>query len=186
MVLRGRVCRGSVRAEPRREVKGGPDTSRTVYGGKLIDIVVEDWRGHEREIVVHAGSAAIVAVDTDGCITLVRQLREPARRELLELPAGTLEHGEEPLAAARRELEEEVGLRGGRWSELGSFFTTPGFCTERMHVFLAENVERGESRPAADEELEVVRWPACEIEQRIGELEDAKTIAGLLLFLRKR
>ena len=155
-----------------------------MYSGTLLDVVVEQWNGHDREIVVHPGSTAIVALDDERCVTLVRQLREPARRELLELPAGTIERGEEPLAAAKRELTERVGLRGGRWSKLGTFFTTPGFCTERMDVFLAEDAERGEANPAADEQFELVRWPIDEIARHIGELEDAKTIAGLLLFLR--
>ena len=163
-----------------------PDTTRTVYDGKLLDVVVEEWNGREREIVVHPGSTAIVAVDGEGCVTLVRQLREPARAELLELPAGTLEEDESPLESARRELAEEVGLRGGSWSELGVFYTTPGFCNERMHVFLAEGVERGSANPEADEQLEVVRWHVSELADRLADLKDAKTIAGLSLFLRSQ
>jgi len=160
-----------------------PRSSRTAYDGKLFDVVVEDWDGRDREIVVHPGSTAIVAVH-DGAVVLVRQLREPARKPLLELPAGTLEDGEEPLASAQRELAEEVGLRGGRWRELGGFWTSPGFLREYMHVFLAEELEPGEAEPDEDEDVEIVRWPVAEIPERIGELEDAKTIAGLLLYLR--
>jgi ADP-ribose pyrophosphatase len=163
-----------------------PGGSRTVYDGKLFDVVVEEWDGREREIVEHPGATAIVAIDREGCVTLVRQLREAARKQLLELPAGTLEEGEEPLASAQRELAEEVGLRGGRWRELAAFYTTPGFCRERMHLFLAEDVESGEAAPEEDEEFEVVRWQVAEIEARLGELEDAKTIAGLLLYLHAR
>ncbi len=159
-------------------------SSTTVYRGRVLDLVVEEWDGHEREIVVHPGSVAIVAVDDEHCVTLVRQLREPVRRELLELPAGTLEPGEEAVGAAKRELAEETGLHGGRWSKLGAFFTTPGFCDERMDVFLAEHVERGPARPESDEGFELVRWPVAELEHRLDELEDAKTIAGLLLFVR--
>jgi ADP-ribose pyrophosphatase len=154
-----------------------------VYAGSVFDVAVESWSGREREIVQHPGSAAIVAIDPEGYVTLVRQLREPARMRLIELPAGTLEAGEEPLACARRELEEEVGLGGGQWRELGAFFTTPGFCNERMHVFLAEGVERRQAHPESDEDVEVVRWPVDELANRIGGLEDAKTIAGLLLYL---
>ena len=156
-----------------------------MFEGGVFDVVVEEWDGRERQIVEHRGSTAIVAVDREGYVTLVRQLREPVRKPLLELPAGTLEEGEEPIANARRELAEEVGLRGGRWQELAAFYTSPGFCTERMHVFLAEDVERGEASPQEDEELEVVRWRADEIEGRLGELEDAKTIAGLLLYVQQ-
>jgi ADP-ribose pyrophosphatase len=160
-----------------------PDASRTVYDGKLFDVTIERWGEYDREIVEHPGAVAIVALDTDGKLALVRQRREAVREHLLEIPAGTLEAGESPLESARRELEEETGLTGGTWRELGAFFTTPGFCRERMHVFVAEGVEAGDAKPEADEELELVCWEMGEIEARIGELEDAKTIAGLLLYL---
>ena len=162
-----------------------PDSSRTVYDGKLFDVTVERWGEHEREIVEHPGAVAIVAVDTEGMLTLVRQPREAARKRLLELPAGTLEEGEGPEASARRELEEETGLTGGSWRELAAFYTTPGFCRERMHLFVAEGVERGSASPEADEDLEVVRWKPGEIVNRLGEIEDAKTLAGLLLYLHE-
>lgn len=163
-----------------------PDESRTVYEGKLIDVTVERWGEHEREIVEHPGAVAIVAVDGEQHVWLVRQLREATRRELVELPAGTCEPGEASLETARRELAEECGLTGGRWSELGAFWTTPGFTREHMVVFLAEDVEPGEAHPEADEQVEVVRLPLAEVEERLGELEDAKTLAGLLLYLRRR
>ena len=166
-------------------MSGGPSKRETIYEGKVFDVVVEEWDGRERQIVEHRGSTAIVAVDREGYVTLVRQLREPVRKPLLELPAGTLEEGEEPIANARRELAEEVGLRGGRWQELAAFYTSPGFCTERMHVFLAEDVEPGQPSPEDDEDFEVVRWRTDEIEDRLGELEDAKTIAGLSLYLHR-
>ena len=160
-----------------------PDEARRVYEGRLLGLTVERWGEHEREIVEHPGAVAIVAVDAEECVTLVRQLREPARKRLLELPAGTAEPGEEPLATARRELQEECGLTGGEWRELAAFWTTPGFCRERMHVFAAEGVERGETSPADDEELELVRWRVAEIPARLEEIEDAKSLAGLLLYL---
>ena len=161
-----------------------PDSSRTVYDGKLIDVTLERWGEHEREIVEHPGAVAIVAIDREGMLTLVRQLREAVRTRLLELPAGTLEEGEAPLACARRELEEETGLTGGTWRAVTAFYTTPGFSRERMHLFFAEELDRGESSPESDEELEVVRWPRAEIAANVGEIEDAKTLAGLLLYLR--
>jgi ADP-ribose pyrophosphatase len=157
-----------------------------VYDGSLVDVVVERWGEHEREIVEHPGSVAIVAVDGHGRVVLVRQLREPARRELLELPAGGLEPDEDPAATARRELREETGFHGGRWRELAAFWTTPGFCREYMHLFLAEGVEDGDPEPAADERVEVVRVTVEELDRLVGELEDAKTIAGALLYLRGR
>ncbi len=162
-----------------------PDAARTVYDGKLIDVTLERWGDHEREIVEHPGAVAIVGIDREGMLTLVRQRREAVRTELLELPAGTLEEGEEPLACARRELEEETGLTGGAWREVTAFYTTPGFCRERMHLFFAEDLERGEASPESDEELEVVRWAKNEIAAKMGEIEDAKTLAGLLLYLNR-
>ena len=162
-----------------------PDEVRTVYRGKLIDVTIERWGEHEREIVEHRGSVTIVAVDRDRRVVLVRQFRETARRALLELPAGGLEEGEEPLESARRELREETGLTGGSWRKAATFFTTPGFSRELMHLFVAEDVEAGDADPDDDEEFELVRWPVEQIDARLGELEDAKTIAGLLLFLRE-
>jgi ADP-ribose pyrophosphatase len=162
-----------------------PDDTRTVYDGKLFDVVLERWGEHDREIVEHPGAVAIVAVDEQGMVALVRQRREAARKELLELPAGTLEEGEEPLESARRELAEETGLSGGTWRELTAFYTTPGFCRERMHLFAAEGVQRGSASPEGDEQLELVHWRLDEVAERLREIEDAKTLAGLLLYLRE-
>ena len=161
-----------------------PDSAQLVWKGRLLGLTVEQWGENEREIVEHPGAVAIVAVDAEGCVALVRQLREATRKHVLELPAGTAEPGEEPLDTARRELQEECGLTGGEWRELAAFWTAPGFCRERMHLFAAEGVVRGEAAPAADEDLELVRWRVAEISDRVGEIEDAKTIAGLLLYLR--
>jgi len=159
-----------------------PDAARTVWQGKLLAVTVEEWDGREREIVEHPGAVAIVAVDTNGQIAFVRQMREATRRKLLELPAGTCEPGEEPLATAKRELQEECGLTGGTWTRLGGFWTTPGFSREYMHVFFAEGVERGEASPEEDEDLELVMLD----EPEIGEIEDAKTLAGLFLYFTSR
>ena len=160
-----------------------PDAARTVYDGKLFDVTLEQWGEHEREIVEHPGAVAIVAVDREGQVALVRQRREATRKHLLELPAGTLEEGESPLDSGKRELEEETGLRGGSWREVAAFYTTPGFCRERMHLFFAEDVEPGNANPADDEELELVRWAVEDIAGRLAELEDAKTILGLALYV---
>lgn len=161
-----------------------PDETRTVYEGSMVDLVVERWGESEREIVKHPGAVAIVALDRDDRLWLVRQRREAVRKELLELPAGLVEEGEEPLASAKRELKEECGLEEGEWRELGAFYTSPGFADERIVVFAAERLEVGEPDPDEGEEVAVEHWPADEIGARIAELEDAKTIAGLLLYLR--
>jgi ADP-ribose pyrophosphatase len=162
-----------------------PDESRRVYDGKLIDVTVEQWGDNVREIVEHPSAVAIVPIDADGKIVLVRQLREAVRGELLELPAGKRDEGEDPLTTGKRELREECGLTGGEWTLLTEFWTTPGFCRERMHVFLAEGVEEGEAEPDEDEVVEIERWSVEEVESRIGEIEDAKTLVGLLLYLRR-
>ena len=163
-----------------------PDAAKTVYAGRLVDVTLERWGDETREIVEHPGAVAIVAVDAGGWLTLVRQRREAVRAELVELPAGTLEEGESPLETAQRELAEETGLHGGRWREAASFYTTPGFCRERMTLFFAEGVEQGEAAPADDEQLEVVRWQVEEIARRLDEVDDAKTLAGLLLYLKEK
>jgi ADP-ribose diphosphatase len=163
-----------------------PDESRQVFDGKRISVDVERWGGHEREIVRHPGAVAIVAVDAERRVTLVRQLREAARKPLLELPAGNREPGEEPLVTAKRELVEEAGLGGGEWRLAASFYSTPGFSDELVHVYIAVGVERTERAPQEDEEIELVRVPDGELESLLPQIEDAKTLAGLLLYLRER
>lgn len=162
-----------------------PTASEKVYAGSLLDLVVERWGDRTREIVESPNAVAIVAVDREGCVTLVRQLREAVRRDLLELPAGGIEEGESPLEAARRELREETGLHGGSWRPLASFYTTPGFSRERMDVFVAEDLESGDAAPAGDEAFEHVRVPADGLDSVLLEIEDAKTLAGLLLYLHR-
>jgi 8-oxo-dGTP pyrophosphatase MutT (NUDIX family) len=163
-----------------------PDESRRVFEGRRISVDVERWADHEREIVRHPGAVAIVAVDRNQQVTLVRQLREPARKFLLELPAGTREPDEEPIVTAKRELVEEAGLAGGDWRPAATFFSTPGFCDELVCVYIAEGVEETDRSPQEDEEIELVRVPLAELEPLLPEIEDAKTLAGLLLYLRER
>ena len=152
------------------------------YEGKHIDIVIEDGK----EVVVHGPAVAIVAIDNDDTVTFVRQQRPGAHGKLLEIPAGNVDDGEEPLATAQRELREETGLRGGEWVEVARVYSSPGFCDERVHLFLARGVTHGEASPEGSEDIELVRIPVSEIETLIAEVEDAKTLAALLLYLRLR
>jgi len=159
-----------------------PDKRETVWEGKRFDVVVEDGF----ELVVSPGAVAIVAVDAADRVVLVRQLRPAIGGALLELPAGLTDEGEEPLATAQRELQEETGLHGGTWRELTSLWFSPGFASQRLTIFAATGLEEDEADPDDGEELEIVRWPLAEVEARLGELEDAKTLTGLLLVLRER
>lgn len=165
-----------------------PDSTETVYRGALIEVVVERWTGPDRvrEIVEPPNAVAVVAVDEEGYVALVRQLREAVRAEVLELPAGGLEPGETLLECAKRELAEETGLTGGEWRHAGGFFTTPGFCRERMELFFAEGVRRGEPTPVADEQFEHVRVQVGELGELLPQIEDGKTLAGLALYLQER
>jgi ADP-ribose pyrophosphatase len=163
-----------------------PDETRVVHEGRVVTLLVERWGDHEREVVDHPGAVVVVASDAQGSLVLVRQLREAVRKELLELPAGTLKPGEEPLACARRELREETGYGGGRWRAGPKFYTAPGFCRELMHVYFAEDVEPGEAALEDDESIEVAVVPAGDIASVLREVEDAKTLAGLLLYLQAR
>jgi ADP-ribose pyrophosphatase len=152
------------------------------YEGKHIDVAIEDGK----EVVLHGPAVAIVAIDNDDTVTFVRQERSGARGKLLELPAGNVDDGEEPLATAQRELREETGLHGGEWVEVARVYSSPGFCDERMHIFIARGLSRGKASPEGSEDIELVRVPVSELETLIAEVEDAKTLAGLLLYLRLR
>jgi ADP-ribose pyrophosphatase len=157
-------------------------TRRTAFSGNLIDLVVDDGM----EIVVHGPAVAIVAVDLHERVVFVRQQRPAVGGQVLELPAGGVSDDESPLAAARRELREETGLHGGEWFEAASFFTTPGFCDERIHLFVATGLEDGDPDPEESEDLELVRVPVGELGELVDEIEDGKTLAGLLLYFHLR
>ncbi len=148
-----------------------------------VDSIQEGDSVYQREVVHHSGSAVIVPVFADGTIALVRQYRHPAVRYLLEAPAGTLNQGEVPEEGAARELEEELGFVAGRLEKLSEFFVSPGFCEEKMWVYLATELSETEQQLDDDEILEVVRLPFSQALSMIttGEIEDAKTIIGIML-----
>jgi ADP-ribose pyrophosphatase len=162
---------------------------RRVYEGRVVSLDVDrvclaDGGEATREVVRHPGAVVVVALTGDGHVVLERQFRYAAGEVLLELPAGTLAPGEDPLDCARRELAEETGFRARRWRALSVFYTAPGFTDERMHCFLAAGAARqGEARPEADERIEVVTVPLADAVAAMarGEVRDAKSIIGLLL-----
>ncbi len=166
-----------------------PFQTKVAYDGKIIS--VEHWQvrlpdGREafREVVKHLGAAAIVPVDQDECVTLVRQHRVAVDRMTWEIPAGKLDFaGEDPFHCAVRELEEETGLRAGRWELLTRADTTPGFCTERIALYLATELSQHEAHADADEFLLIKRIPLKEAVDQVmaGELRDAKTALGILM-----
>lgn len=161
--------------------------SKKVFAGRVFDVTVdtvrEADRTYVREVVHHRGSAVILPAFDDGTVALVRQYRHPTVKYLLELPAGGCEDQERPEAAAARELEEELGLVAGKLEKLSEFFVSPGFCAEKMWLYLATDLKQTEQRLEADEVIEIVRVPIDRALQMItdGEIEDAKTIIGLML-----
>ena len=162
-------------------------SSQKVFEGPVFNVTVDTVREgeltYQREVVHHHGSAVILPVFDDGTVALVRQYRHPAVRYLLEAPAGSLDKGERPDDGAARELQEELGLVAARMEKLSEFFVSPGFCEEKMWVFLATDLTEGQQRLEEDEILEVVRMPIEEALEMItsGEIEDAKTIIALML-----
>ena len=161
--------------------------SKKIFEGRVFDVSVDTVREGEqtyiREIVHHPGSAVILPVFDDDTIALVKQYRHPAVKYLLELPAGTLNDREGPEAGAARELEEELGLVAGRLEKLSEFFISPGFLSEKMWLYLATDLRETEQRLDEDEAIEVLRVSIDRALQMItdNEIEDAKTIIGLLL-----
>jgi len=166
-----------------------PETISTkqVYKGRIFDVRVDTIREGEveytREVVSHNGSAVIVPLFADGTVALVRQYRHPAGKSLLEVPAGSVEKGENPLTGAIRELEEEIGVTAGKMEKLASFYISPGFLSEKMNLFLATDLTETTQRLEDDEIIEIERIPLTEAltMTRDGRIEDAKTIIGLML-----
>ncbi len=157
------------------------------YEGVIVDVtadMVELSNGTVtiREVVHHPGGVCVAAVDEYGGIALVRQFRYPFRSHLLELPAGKLEKGEDPLPAAKRELSEETGLEAGCWRDLGTIYTSPGFSTETLYLYLATDLHQGMAHPDPNEFLDVKRLPLAELLKMVadGSVRDAKTVVGAL------
>ncbi len=161
--------------------------SQEVFRGRIFDVTIDTVREgdktYQREVVHHPGSAVIVPAFEDGTVALVCQYRHPAVRYLLEVPAGTLNRGERPEEGAARELEEELGFVAGRLEKLSEFYVSPGFCEEKMWIYLATEMVETKQQLEEDEIVDVVRLPFSQALEMIsaGEIEDAKTIIGLML-----
>ena len=162
--------------------------SRRLYEGRILSlredtVELANGRRARREVVEHADVVAIVPVDAAGRVLLVRQYRLPAGQVLLEVPAGGVDPGESVEEAAQRELQEETGQRAARWRRLGGFFVSPGYCTEFIHAFLAEELSEGVVEADFDEQIAVERVSLGEALRLVqsGQIRDAKSIIGLLL-----
>ena len=165
-----------------------PTTREVRYQGTIVDLGVETVslpNGHiiRLEVVRHPGGSAVVALDEQKNVCLLKQYRYAAGGWLWELPAGKLEPEESAGLTARRELAEEAGVEGKIWQSLGSFLTTPGFCDERIHLFLTRQLIRVQKQPEKHEVIEIHWIPFHTALQQVytGQIHDAKTMLGLLL-----
>lgn len=159
----------------------------TLYEGHILNLRKDDVvlpNGHKttREVVEHPGGVCVAALDGDGTLLLVRQYRYPFEEELLELPAGKLEKGEDPLECGKRELREETGASAKAYTFLGKFFPTCGYSNEIIYLYLAKDLTYGEQQPDEDEFLDVVRMPLTEAVSKVlsNALPDGKTQAAVL------
>ena len=166
-------------------------SSRRAFSGRLLslrvdEVELESGRRATREVVEHPGAVAILAWDGER-LAAVRQWRQAAAADLLEIPAGTREPGESPLESAERELAEECGLRAGRWEEGPSFYTAPGFSTELLTLFLATNLSAVDVAPPEDEALERSWLTLADALDAIddGRIRDAKSMVGILWLARR-
>ena len=164
------------------------DNSKLIYQGKILQLVLEsttlpNGRRVELEILHHPGGAAIVALDTQNRVCLLRQYRHAAGGWIWELPAGKLETDEAPQVTAARELAEEAGMQAGRWDTLGDILASPGFCDEILHLYLARDLSPVPAHPEEDELLEIHWIPFEQALQHAydGTYPDAKTMLGLVL-----
>ena len=169
-------------------------SSKLVFKGKVFNVfrdILEEPDGHRhiKDVIRHNGSVVMLAVDerknpADPDVILERQYRHAAGQFLIELPAGSRDPGEAPLAAAKRELIEETGYRAKKWTMLLRYFASPGFLGEWMQIYLARDIREGKAQPELDEQIEIIRMPLSEAMKMVaeGKIHDGKTLIGLSLY----
>ena len=168
-------------------------TSQLIYDGRAVKLRVDtvqmpSGRETTREIVEHDDCVAIIAIDAEDNVLLVDQFRKPIEKELLEIPAGGIDSGEDAVAAVRRELQEETGYLPGKVEKLAGFYSAPGYCTEYLYLYLATELTPSQLYAEDTENIRLLRVPVSQIRELItsGRICDAKSIAGLLAFLELR
>jgi ADP-ribose pyrophosphatase len=163
--------------------------SEILFHGKVFDLKVDEIEyngsGNKgvREVAVHPGGAVVIPIKEDGKVVFVKQFRYPLQKTLIELPAGKLDEGEDPYVCATRELTEETGYTAAKVKEVGKIYTSPGFCTELLHIYIAEGLTFGEvNREEGEYGMEVLELSQEEITAKVnnGEIIDGKTLSGLL------
>ena len=159
----------------------------TVCENKIFTVVkktveLENGSVHRRDVVLHNGGASVVAIDGEGFVYLVRQFRSPVECEVLEIPRGKLEKGENPLDAAKRELAEETGFTADSFCDLGQMWPTVGYCGEIIYIYLATGLTAGDRHPDEDEFLNTVKIPFEKAYEMClsGEIKDGKTLVGIM------
>lgn len=155
---------------------------------RMDEVIISTGRTSTREILLHPGAVVVAALTEEEEVVMVRQYRYAAGQILLELPAGKLEYGEDPLECAKRELSEETGFEASGWEKLAEFYTAPGYTNEMMHLYLARGLKELEAHPDTDEVIEYEKIPLTALKKSLleaGEIQDAKSIIGLFWLLQK-
>ena len=162
-------------------------SEETIFSGKVFtvktkQVILENGKQHQREVVLHNGGASILPVDDEGNVYLIRQYRIAFDAEVLEIPAGKLEKGEDPFEAAKRELSEETGFTAKHYFNLGEMWPTVGYCGEKIYIYLATGLTKGEIHPDDDEFVTTVKMPFEQAWNMCmdGTIKDGKTIVALL------
>jgi len=168
-------------------------STQVIFEGRILKLRVDtvrtsDGRQSTREVIEHAACIVVIAVDADDNILLVKQYRSALEKELLEIPAGGIDKGENAEAAVIREMREETGFRPQKVARLGGFYSTPGYCDEYLYLYLAPDLTHDPLSAEDTAGIEVVRVPVTQVPELInsGKIEDAKSVAGLLIYLEYR